>query len=152
MADFEFNIVKGKLAYYASLPAANDALIAVLLKSTGLEADSVLKDYDNLQTLLAASNDEATFTNYTRKTLTGVTAAVDDTNDRVDVDADDLSWATAGGAANNTLSKLLICYDPDTTGGTDADLIPLTAHDISVTTDGTTLNIAFPSGGFYRAA
>ncbi|WP_141579653.1 hypothetical protein [Actinomadura sp. WMMA1423] len=151
MADFEFNIVKGRMAYYAALPAANDALIAVLLKSSGLEADGALKDYDNLSVLLAGTTDEATFTNYARKTLTSVTATVDDTNDRVDVDADDLSWATAGGASNNTLGKLLICYDPDTTGGTDADLIPLTAHDISVTTDGTTLNIAFPSGGFYRA-
>ena len=152
MADFEFNVAKGKTGYYGGLPGASDGLVAVLLQSAGLEADGTLKDYDTLAALLAGASDEATFTNYARKTLSSVSWLVDDTNDRGDLDADDLSWAAAGGAVNNTLAKLVICYDPDTTGGTDADLIPLTAHDISVTTDGTTLNVAFAVGGFYRAA
>jgi hypothetical protein len=39
---------------------------------------------------------------------------------------------------------VVICYDPDTTGGTDADLIPLTKHDLAWTPDGNnfTLTIA----------
>lgn len=151
MADFEFNIAKGRTGYYGGLPAANDGLVAVLVQSAGIQGDDTLKDHDTLAALLAV-NTEATFTNYARRVLTSVAWAVDDVNNRGDLDADDLSWAAAGGAANNTLAKLIICYDPDTTTGTDADLIPLTAHDISVTTDGTTLNIAFPAGGFYRAA
>lgn len=152
MADIVFNVAKGKIAHYAALPAANDALVAVLLKSAGLESDAALADHDTLAALLAASSDEADFTGYSRRTLANVTISVDDVNDRVDIDADDLSWNPAGGAANNTLGKLVVCYDPDTTGGTDADLIPLTAHDVSVTTDGSTLTIAFPAGGFARAA
>lgn len=151
MGDIVFNRAKGKLAYYAELGAANDALVAVLLQSTGLQADDALADHDTLADLLSA-NTEATFTNYVRKTVGTVTVTVDDTNNRVDIDGDDLSWTAAGGAANNTLGKLVICYDPDTTGGTDVDLVPLTAHDISVTTIGSTLNVAFPSGGFARAA
>lgn len=151
MADFEFNIAKGRTVHYASLPAANDALILVLLKSSGLQADDTLKDYDNLSALLAAANDEADFTNYVRKTLASVSSAVDDTNNWTDVDADDLSYAAAGGAVNNTIGKAVICYDPDTTAGSDADLIPLTAHDLAVTTDGSTLNLLVPTGGFYRA-
>lgn len=152
MADFVFNIAKGKAGYYAGLPAANDALIVVLLKSVGIEADSVLKDYDDLATLLAAANDEADFTNYGRKTLTATTPTVDDTNDRLDVDIADQTWTAAGGAANNTLAKLLVCYDPDTTGGTDSSVIPLTAHDFSVTTDGSDITAQIAAAGFYRAS
>jgi len=150
VADFTFNIAKGTIGYYAGLPAANDALIVVLLKSSGLEADAVLKDYDTLQALLAAANDEADFTNYTRKTLASVTNTVDDTNDRRDIDCADFTYTAAGGATNNTCSKLLVCYDPDTTGGTDADIIPLLAYDISLTTDGNDVNVTVHANGLLR--
>lgn len=150
MADFEFNVAKGRTGYYGGLPGANDALVVVLIQDAGIDDDDTLADYDTLAALLAA-NDEADFTGYERVTLANVAWTVDDVNNRADLDADDVSYPSAGGAVNNTLAKLVICYDPDTTSGTDADLIPLTAHDISATTDGTTLNIAFPAGGFYRA-
>jgi NADH dehydrogenase/NADH:ubiquinone oxidoreductase subunit G len=152
MSDFVFNIAKGAVAYYATLPATNDGLIVVLLKSSGLEADSTLKDYDTLALLLAGTSDEADFTNYGRKTITSVTVTVDDTNDRVDVDVADQTWTSAGGATNNTLGKLLVCYDPDTTGGTDSSVIPLAAHDFSATTDGTNLVAQVAASGFYRAS
>src|SRR5436189_6450719 len=106
MADGIFNIAKGKIAYYAGLPAANDALIVVLLKSAGLEADDTLNNYDDLAALLAAANDEADATNYARKTVAaGVTVTVDDVNNRVDMDFADQTWAALGGAANNTIGK-----------------------------------------------
>lgn len=152
MADGVFNIAKGKVAYYASLPAANDALIVVLLKAAGLEADDTLNNYDDLAALLAASNDEADFTNYTRKTLASVTATVDDTNNRVDISGANFTWSSAGGAANNSVGKLLVCYDPDTTTGTDSSVVPLTYHDAVFTTDGTDQTITIPSPGFARAA
>lgn len=152
MADFVFNIAKGKIKYYAELPATNDALIAVLLKTSGLETDSTLKDYDDLLALLAGTSDEATFTNYVRKTLASVTVTVDDTNDRVDLDCADFTYTTAGGADNTAVSKLVICYDPDTTGGTDSTLVPLTAHDCVFTPDGTDQIIQIAAAGFARAA
>lgn len=152
MSDGVFNIVKGKFRYYTELPATNDALIAVLLKSSGLEVDATLADYDDLSALLAASNDEADFTNYARKTITSAIATVDDTNNRVDVDIADQTWTTAGGATNNTLGKLLICYDPDTTTGTDSTVIPLFFLDFSATTDGTTLVAQVNAAGIARAA
>lgn len=152
MADGVFNISLGRIAYYGSLPASNDALIAVLLKSTGLQADATLRDHDTLSALLAASNDEADATNYVRKTLTTVTVTVDDTNERVDIDCDDLTYTSLGGASNNTVGKLIVCYDPDTTGGDDTTIVPLTFHDVTLTTDGTTVNVTVPSGGFARAA
>jgi hypothetical protein len=152
MADWVANIAKGRVAYYASLPAANDGLIFVLLKSSGLETDSTLKDYDDLATLLAGTSDEADFTNYARKTVTSATITVDDTNDRVDIDIADQTWTSAGGASNNTLGKLLICYDPDTTSGTDSSVIPLCGFDFSATTDGSDLTAQIAAAGFFRAA
>lgn len=152
MADGVFNIAKGKAAYYATLPATNDALLVVLLKASGLEADDTLNNYDDLAALLAATNDEADFTNYSRKTLASVTLTVDDTNNRADADAADFTYTAAGGAANNSVGKALIVYDPDTTGGTDSSIIPLTYHDCVFTTDGTDQLIQIAAAGFYRAA
>lgn len=150
MGAIVFNIAKGKVAQYAVLPNANDALIAVLLKSSGLESDGTLQDYDTLSAILAAANDEATFAGYSRQTLASVTVTPDDTNNRQDVDAADPSWSPTAAEA---LGKIVICYDPDTTGGTDADLVPLTADDFAITmpTAGTvTYQVA--SGGFFRAS
>lgn len=151
MADGVFNFALGKVAYYATLPAATDALIVVLLKATGLEADGTLRDYTDLAALLAAANDEADFTNYTRKTLASVAVATDNTNNRNDADAADFTYTAAGGASNNSIGKAIVCYDPDTTGGTDSSVIPLTFHDAVFTTDGTDQQITIATAGFYRA-
>jgi hypothetical protein len=148
-----FNIARGKFAYYAGLPASADALIVVLLKSGGLESDGTLMDYATLSDILAASNDEADFTSYTRKTLATVAVTVDNTNNRVDVTADNFTYTSAGGATNNTIAKLLVCYDGDTGAGTDANIIPLSFHDCSFTTDGTDQPIqGLTSPGFLRAS
>jgi hypothetical protein len=150
-SDFQFNIAKGKLAYYASLPATNDALIAVLLQTTGIEADSTMRDYDNLSLLLAGSSDELTATNYVRKTLSGVTVTVDDTNDWVDVTCSAFTWTALGGVSNQAVGKMLICYDDDTTGGSDTNLIPLVAIAQSFTTTGVDETFTPVSPGFFRA-
>jgi len=142
------NIAKGKVAYYAGLPAANDALIAVLC--TGSETDDNLRDADTLTAIIALAVNEATFTGYSRQTLTGVSVTVDDTNNRVDVDANDPSWSPTAAEA---LTRLVICYDPDTTGGTDADLIPLFIDDFALTTPTSgTVSYTVASGGFFRAS
>lgn len=145
--DLVFNISKGKIAYYAGLPAANDALILVLCKAAGLVADGTLKDYDDLGTLLAGATDEADFTNYSRKTLTTVVVTVDDTNDVVNIDCDDVTYTSAGGATNNTMGKALIVYDPDTTTGTDSTVIPIAAYSYDGTTDGSTIVLTMPANG-----
>lgn len=152
MADGIFNISKGRMVHYATLPAASDAFIAVLLKATGLEADDTLNNYDDLAAILAASNDECDFTNYARKTLTGVTVTVDDGNNRADVDVDDFTYTAAGGAANNGVGKLVVCYDADTTGGTDANIVPVSYHDCTFTTDGTDVTVQVNAAGLARAA
>ena len=152
MADFTFNIALGRVKEYATLGAANDALIIVLLKTTGLQADATLRDYDDLAALLAAANDECDATNYVRKAVTSATITVDDTNDWVDIDIADQTWTNLGGATNNTISKLLVCFDPDTTTGTDSTIVPLTGHDFVVSTDGSSVTAQIASSGFWRAA
>ena len=109
MADIVFNIAKGRIAQLATLPAANDAFVVVPLE---------------------ASNEQTTMG---RKTATGVTATVTDASDTVTVSMDDVTWSTASG---NAVGAIVVCYDPDTTTGSDADLVPLTKHDFSVTPDG----------------
>lgn len=131
MANIVFNTALGRLATLAGLPAANDALIMVPIETTGIVADSVMRDYDDLGALLGGASNEQTTMG--RKTLASVTATVDDTNDRVNIDCADVTWTAATG---NAISAVVICYDPDTTGGTDADLIPLTKHDVTMTPDG----------------
>lgn len=158
MANGVFNIAKGKVNEYMARVDGNDpanaVLVIVLLQAN--VADATLVDFDELDALLTdAGNTEATFTNYARKVLDDTDIAAptpDDTNDRMDADIGDQTFTTAGGATNNTLTKLLVCYDPDSTGGTDSAIIPLTHHDFAVTTDGSDLIAQIAAAGFYRAA
>jgi hypothetical protein len=147
MADICFNIAKGRVAELAKLTAANDALIAVPIETTGIESDATLADYDTLSALLAAANNEQTTMG--RKTLASVTVTPDDTNNRQDVDAADPTWA---GATGNPTSALVICYDPDTTAGTDADLVPLVKLDFVATPAGGDITFQFNAAGFFRAS
>lgn len=146
MADGVFNIAKGKVAEKIADGASN--IEVVLLKAA--EADGVLEDYDDMSALLlAAGNTEADFTNYARKTGITGTETVDDTNNRNDCDIPDQTWTSAGGATNNTLVKAIICYNQ---GAGDANLIPLTHHDFTPTTDGSDLTMQINAAGFYRAS
>ena len=159
MAVLVFNIAKGAVnAYHDRVndnDPANSALVIVLLKTT--PSDAALLDFDTLADILAGGGVEADFTNYARKVLTDadiVAAAADDANDRKEADIPDQTWAAAGGisSGNNTLAKLLGCYDPDTTGGTDATIVPLTAHDFVVTTNSGDITAAVAAAGYFRAA
>lgn len=150
MAALVFNIAKGKAAYYAGLPAASDALVAILCKSSGMVSDATLKDYDSVAAVFAGATDEASFSNYARKTLTGVSVTVNDTTDTVSIDADDVTWSAA--TSGQALAKLIIAYVPNTGSSSDSDLVPLFADDFSVTTDGNTLVYQVASGGFYSAS
>lgn len=130
MANIVLNGALGMIANYASLPAANDALILVPLESSGLETDAVLRDKDDLAALVSGSTNEQTTVG--RKTLTGVTVTIDDTNDRVAIDVDNVTWTAPTG---NAIGAVVICYVPDNTAPNDATTIPLTKHDVSWTPD-----------------
>ena len=145
MANLVFNIALGKIGYYAGLPAANDGLVLIALESSGLETDAVLRDKADFASLVSGTTNEQTTVG--RKALTGVTGTVDNTNDRIAVDSADVTWSAPTG---NAISAVVICYDPDTTTGTDSDLIPLTKHDLLWSPDGNTF--ALSVADFFRAA
>ncbi|MFC8583293.1 hypothetical protein ACFUGD_01770 [Streptomyces sp. NPDC057217] len=145
MTDFVFNAARGRYAHYASLPGAADALIVVLLEAAGLEADATLRDHDTLAALLAGSSNEQT--GMGRKAASGVTVTVDDATDSVTVDIADVTWTSAIGSP---VGKLLVCYDPDTTSGTDAEIIPLSAHDFMISPDGADVTARIDALGIIR--
>ena len=152
MGDVQFNIAKGRAATYLDqVGIGNARLIAVLLKASGLEADNTMVDYDTLAAILAASNDECTFTNYARKQISAVTNTIDDTNNWFNSDTADLTWASAGGAANDSIGAILFCYDSDITGGTDSNIIPLFMMAYTETTTGSDLEVRINTGGLFRS-
>jgi hypothetical protein len=146
MANGVFNISKGRLAQYGGLPLTNDAIIAVPIEATGLVGDSTMIDYADLATLLAGASNEQTTIG--RKTMTTVTVTVDNSGDKVDIDCDDFTWS---GATGNALGKVIMCYDNDTTGGTDSSIVPISYHDFVATPDGNDLVVTIASGGFASA-
>lgn len=131
MADLVFNIAKGRVAELYnrvdSNDPANSALIILILATSGIEADATLRDVDTVTALVAGTTNEVTNTGYARKVLTDadiVAFAPDDTNDRVDLDIPDQTWTAV--AAGDGWNDLVVAYDNDTTGGTDANIVPLT--------------------------
>lgn len=153
MASIVFNIAKGRVVEYynrvKSNDPANSALILIPIETTGLEADATLIDVDTVTALLAGTTNEQSTMG--RKTLTDADLAAlpapDDTNDRYDIALPTVTWTAASG---NAISKMVVAYDADTTGGTDADLIPLTMFDAVATPDGNDLQLT--TGTFFRAA
>ena len=151
MANFVFNVALGRVAEKVS-DGAN--LRILVLKAAG--TDGVLKDLDTVSAVLAdGSTTEADFTNYpaTRKLLTTVTATVDDSGDKVVVDADDVTYTAAGGATNNTTVAAIIFEDVAGSDSNDATAIPLVKLDAVFTTDTNDVTLQFdPTNGFFSAS
>lgn len=149
MTDLVPNIAKGMVAYYAGLPATNDALIAVPVKTASLPTDEQFRDAATLAAILAIGTENTTMT---RKTLASVTVTTDNTANEKRVTAANPTWTSGQMAgAGGAVSRLVICYDPDTTGGTDSDLVPLVVLDMVVTPDGNAFEFQFGGTGFYAA-
>ena len=152
MANIVFNIAAGRVVELynrvESNDPANSALILVPIETSGLETDSVLQDADTLAAVLSGTTNEQTTMG--RKTLTDTDLASlpapDDTNNRYEVSLPTVTWTAASG---NAISKILVCYDSDTTGGTDSNIIPLTMFDFAQTPSGA--DIQMTTGVFFRA-
>jgi len=166
------NIARGKIAYYyyavenslvvtaAGTPAltstANAAFVLLMLETTGLEADDTLNNHDDLAALLAAANNEPTGGTYVRKILTDADLAAvpapNDTTNTLNLIIPDVVWTALTTTGNAAISKLLVCFDPDSTAGTDSSIIPLTHHDFSFTPDGTDVTADVSASlGFYQS-
>lgn len=153
MANLVFNIAKGRIVEYYNRVKSNDptnsAIILVPIETSGLESDATLIDVDSLAALIAGTTNEQTTMG--RKTLTDADLAAlpspDDANDRYDVSLPSVTWTAASG---NAISKIAVCYDGDTTAGTDSNIIPLTLFDFAVTPSGT--DVTMTGGPFFRAS
>lgn len=133
MSAFVFNIAKGALIEKFRDGASNG--IVVLLETA--QSDASLKDHDTLAAILAA-NTEVADGSYARKTgLTG-TITIDDTNDRAEVSFADQTFAALSG---NDPVKVIVCYEES---ASDSGRVPLTAHDISIVSDGSSITLRFP--------
>lgn len=152
-----FNVSMDRLGWYYDQAANTSAdLFVVALKAAGLQADDVLADHDTFAAIIAAGNVEADFTNYNRKTIASPTRTRVNATDRVHLGgaaqgvAYSLSWPNAGGAVNNQLGKVIVLYVPVPGTSTTSDMVPLSAHDITATTDTTELVITFHVDGAIR--
>jgi hypothetical protein len=153
MANVVYNIAKGRIVEFynrvESSDPTNAALILVPLETSGLESDATLIDKDDLAAVLSGATNEQTTMG--RKTLTDVELAAlpapDDTNDRYDVSLPTVTWTAATG---NAISKILVCYDADTTGGADSAILPLCMFDFTITPDGS--DVQMTTGVFFRAS
>lgn len=153
MANIVFNIAKGRVVEFYNRVENNDpstsGLILIPIETSGLESDAVLMDKDTVSDVLSGTTNEQTTMG--RKTLTdsdlAALPAPDDGNDRYDVSLPTVTWTAATG---NAISKILVAYDADTGAGTDANLVPLTLFDASVTPDGS--DIQLTGGVFFRGS
>lgn len=156
MSNFTFNVSLGREVEFHNRVDGNDpansALVLVVLAAAALEADSVLRDYDTLAAVLAGASNEVTNTNYARKVLTDADISpytVDDTTNSITLPLANQTFSTI--LAGDSWAKLLICYDSDTTGGTDANIVPVVAQDlfingVAVVPNGNNIIISFPLG------
>ena len=156
MSDFVYNIAKGRVAELYNRVDSNDpsnSVLVIVPVDVGSVTDATLRDLGTLAAILATTGvNERTTGGWGRKILTDTDIAAlsaDNTNDRMDVDIPDQTWSavTAG-----SVTDLIICYDNDSTTGTDSALIPLTQHDFAITPDGSDVVMQVAATGFYRAS
>jgi hypothetical protein len=158
MSSFTFDIALGREVEFHyrvnDSDPTNAALVLLALDESGLEVDNVLKTYATLATLLAAANNEVTNGGYARKVLTDADIGPATPNTTAHTTTLSLTTAVqtfATIAAGTSWRKLLLCYDPDSTGGTDATIIPVTAYDLliqnaAVVPNGNDINCNFATG------
>ena len=149
MANGVFNIARGKVGYYLDdamgLSGGNSKLVIFVLSL--VEADDTLNNYDDWAAVLAGSNSEADATNYAKIEIAaaGVTYTVDDSGNtaKVVIDADQTWTSVANDDSNGDWNKLIVAWDGDSTAGTNADIVPLTYHDFTVTPNGGNITADF---------
>ena len=139
MGNFIFTRSKGRFVEFAERINANDPTNSILTLSAWntATADATLLDLDTVAQVEAdGGTAEVTNSGYARKTFADstITITYDDTNDRVDLDVADQTWTAV--AAGTAWTDLMFAYDADSTGGTDANQVPVSFHDFAVTPDG----------------
>jgi hypothetical protein len=130
-----------------------NAVLVLVVLTTGHESDATLRTYATLSALLApAANTEVTNTGYARIVLDEgdiAAASVDTATHRTTLPLANQTFSTI--SAGDSWSKLVICYDSDSAGGTDANIVPMALYDLRISNaaivpNGNDIIIAAPSG------
>ncbi len=136
MAAVTSNISKGReVEFYNRVlnnDGANSALIMLLLQSGG-DSLSTLQDYATVATLLAGPSNEVSVAGYARKTLTDADLDAWSPNNSTNSVSQTFASLTTG----QTIQYAVVAWDPDTTGGTDTTLVPITIAETLI--DSTTI-------------
>lgn len=158
MSSFSFNVALGREVELHNRVDGSDptnaVFVIVVLAASGLEPDATLKDYDTLSALLAGASNEVTNTGYSRIVLSDTAIAaytVDDDDDSITLPLANQTFVNI--AAGDSWRKALLCYDSDSTAGTDANIIPVKAFDVidpetgaAVIPTGDDIVFGFPNG------
>lgn len=149
------NIALGRVAELYNRVDSNDPTNAALVVAlfSGAISDANIRDLDDIAAIEGhADAAECVLSGYARKSLvdSDLTAwAPDDSGDKVLLTFADQTWTAV--AAGTAITRLVVAYDSDTTGGADSGIVPLTVHDFAVTPDGSDITADIGAGGFYQA-
>ena len=154
MADFVFNIAKGRVVEYTNRVKAGDpaaARLYLIPVDVAAVTDATLKDVDDFAAAITAGITERAATGWNRKTVAAAdisTLAPNDTSDLFAVDMIDQVWTavTAG-----VVTDLILCY-ASVASPTNAQLLVMTQHDFPITPDGTDVTAIIAAAGFFSAS
>lgn len=126
------------------------SLLVVTFRLT--ESNATLQTRATLAAVLAgALSTESAYTNYARiPVTTGVAVSI--ASHVTKLTMPNQTWANAGGAVNEAITSLMICYKPSSSA-TDSQIIPYATYDFVITTDGSNLTATVdPVNGLITAA
>ncbi len=155
MPDLVCNIAKGRVAELANRVDTNDpadSVLVVIPIARGAVTDAQLRDADTFAAMVTLGVTERTADGWERQILTDADLSAltpDDTNDRFPVDIPDQVWTPT--EAGDTVTDLVVCYDPDSTGGADTALVPCVVLVFAVTPNGAPVTAQF-TNDIFRAA
>jgi hypothetical protein len=138
MSDVQANVSLGREVELYQRVLDDDpvgcGLVMLVLTTAGLPSDAALKDYDTVEDLFFGGANEVTNSGYVRPAfLTGDLDpyVVDDTNNIIILTLPVATFVNV--AVGDHWRKVVIAFDPDTTGGSsgsNTELIPISYHDL----------------------
>jgi hypothetical protein len=136
----------------------NSAFVLMILKSGSANGVNGLVDFATFAAILAGGYTEVTNSSYARKVVTDSAISpytVDNTNNRILLTLPLQTFTSIG--AGDVWDLGVWGYDNDSTGGTDANIVPVTGHElrtaggIALVPDGTNPLVVDPSAGWIAA-
>lgn len=129
---------KGRFIEKCMLPLGTDHILVIPIQSASIPSDTTLRNCANLGAVFTAGALEATFTNYSRISLSSsaITITTDTTGFKQTATFTAQTWTAAGGGVNNTLAALILAYQPTTSTADSGCLVLATLAFAGSTTGG----------------